>query len=276
MGGQTPHTLSPDVCQIWLDQCWLWYAQVFQLPGFPLCITSISFGLWEMWETNNETDNVVCDCEKKKKIYIYVYVHISFVILDESRIEEISKQLRTQHEKFCPWPDFPCPGRSKEMCSYIFTLFYIHDNHCEYAYYFREVLAHSFLWTISSSNSLHGTFQEHLSFGPAAASTKVRAAEVYGEVVGELLPFWILKMSHFKIKKHIYWMFFAFVKYFPTYLHPFFAVTYRRRRKHFSAANWWRTEKKGRDSMYWTFSCPSSCMHCCSFWLGCEVTITGF
>ncbi|KAM7378249.1 hypothetical protein PAMA_013239 [Pampus argenteus] len=29
----------------------------------------------------------------------------------ESRIAEISKQLQTQHEKFCPWPDFPCPER---------------------------------------------------------------------------------------------------------------------------------------------------------------------
>ncbi|XP_034019435.1 nuclear-interacting partner of ALK isoform X2 [Thalassophryne amazonica] len=29
----------------------------------------------------------------------------------ESRIAEISKQLQTQHGKFCPWPDFPCPER---------------------------------------------------------------------------------------------------------------------------------------------------------------------
>ncbi|XP_047431872.1 nuclear-interacting partner of ALK [Mugil cephalus] len=29
----------------------------------------------------------------------------------ETRIAEISRQLRTQHEKFCPWPDFPCPER---------------------------------------------------------------------------------------------------------------------------------------------------------------------
>ncbi|XP_030575821.1 zinc finger C3HC-type protein 1 [Archocentrus centrarchus] len=28
-----------------------------------------------------------------------------------SRIAEISRQLQTQHEKFCPWPDFPCPER---------------------------------------------------------------------------------------------------------------------------------------------------------------------
>ncbi|TNN65186.1 NIPA-like protein [Liparis tanakae] len=29
---------------------------------------------------------------------------------DASRIAEISRQLQTQHEKFCPWPDFPCPA----------------------------------------------------------------------------------------------------------------------------------------------------------------------
>ncbi|XP_069020914.1 zinc finger C3HC-type protein 1 [Embiotoca jacksoni] len=29
----------------------------------------------------------------------------------ETRIAEISRQLQTQHEKFCPWPDFPCPER---------------------------------------------------------------------------------------------------------------------------------------------------------------------
>lgn len=29
----------------------------------------------------------------------------------ELRIAEISKQLQTQHEKFCSWPDFPCPER---------------------------------------------------------------------------------------------------------------------------------------------------------------------
>ncbi|KAM9846032.1 zinc finger C3HC-type protein 1 [Aulostomus maculatus] len=29
----------------------------------------------------------------------------------ESRIAELSMQLQTQHEKFCPWPDFPCPER---------------------------------------------------------------------------------------------------------------------------------------------------------------------
>ncbi|XP_077401800.1 zinc finger C3HC-type protein 1 isoform X1 [Vanacampus margaritifer] len=29
----------------------------------------------------------------------------------ESRIAELSRQLQTKHEKFCPWPDFPCPER---------------------------------------------------------------------------------------------------------------------------------------------------------------------
>ncbi|XP_019898536.2 nuclear-interacting partner of ALK [Esox lucius] len=29
----------------------------------------------------------------------------------ESRVAEITGQLQTQHEKFCPWPDFPCPDR---------------------------------------------------------------------------------------------------------------------------------------------------------------------
>ncbi|XP_061922815.1 nuclear-interacting partner of ALK [Entelurus aequoreus] len=29
----------------------------------------------------------------------------------ETRIAELSRQLQTKHEKFCPWPDFPCPER---------------------------------------------------------------------------------------------------------------------------------------------------------------------
>ncbi|KAI4878054.1 hypothetical protein NFI96_011669 [Prochilodus magdalenae] len=29
----------------------------------------------------------------------------------EGRILELTKQLQTQHEKFCSWPDFPCPDR---------------------------------------------------------------------------------------------------------------------------------------------------------------------
>lgn len=125
MGRQTSHTLSPNVCQIWLDQRWLWYAQVFQLPCFPMCITSISFRLQKMWAANKGKDSVVLHYSKCQK-YIFIF---HFVILDESRIAEITKQLQTQHEKFCPWPDFPCPGRSKNILLliyilYIFTLNY--------------------------------------------------------------------------------------------------------------------------------------------------------
>lgn len=123
MGGQTPHTLSTNVCQIWLDQCWLWHAQVFQLPGFPMCIASISFGLQKMWVANNGADTVVLHhtkCQKSKCIF-------HFVILDESRIAEITKQLQTQHGKFCPWPDFPCPGRSKNILLLIYIIYIYFD-----------------------------------------------------------------------------------------------------------------------------------------------------
>lgn len=70
-------------------------------------------------------DSVVLHYSKCQK-YIFIF---HFVILDESRIAEITKQLQTQHEKFCPWPDFPCPGRSKNILLliyilYIFTLNY--------------------------------------------------------------------------------------------------------------------------------------------------------
>lgn len=144
-----------------------------------------------------------CECETMKKTLLYVITasapqkyKFDFDLLDESRIAEISKQLQTQHEKFCPWPDFPCPGRSKKnLLAYINIDLLIYNSHCEYWYYFREVLAHSFQWTISPSNSLSGAFQEHLSSGTAAASTKVRPFEVYGEAVEEWLPFWILKKS---------------------------------------------------------------------------------
>lgn len=47
---------------------------------------------------------------------------VSFLI-DESRIAEILRQLQTQHEKFCPWPDFPCPGRSNSV--FVFMPVYI-------------------------------------------------------------------------------------------------------------------------------------------------------
>lgn len=63
-----------------------------------------------------------------KKTILYVIIAIppkkykfDFDVLDESRIAEISKQLQTQHEKFCPWPDLPCPGRSKKnLLAYIY------------------------------------------------------------------------------------------------------------------------------------------------------------
>lgn len=45
MGRQTPNIVPSDVRQIWLDQRRLRYAQVLQLPGFPLCITTANFRL---------------------------------------------------------------------------------------------------------------------------------------------------------------------------------------------------------------------------------------
>lgn len=197
MGCQAPRPLSPKVCQIWLDQRRLRYAQVFQLPGFPLCITSISFRLWEMWATTNGKSQCLMSLQqvpppKKKCLFVSD-------LLDESRIAEISKQLQAQHEKFCPWPDFPCPGRNKKenicLYIYIFTLVFKCMTVIVNWYYFREVLAHSFQWTISTFDSLSSTFQEHLSSGTAAASTKVRPAEVYGAALEEWLPFWIPKQS---------------------------------------------------------------------------------
>jgi len=49
---------------------------------------------------------------------------VTFLLLflkDASRIAEISRQLQTQHEKFCPWPDIPCPGRSKNFVLHVCT-----------------------------------------------------------------------------------------------------------------------------------------------------------
>lgn len=48
-------------------------------------------------------------CQSAKKLKVK---QLPLSVIDESRIAEISRQLQTQHEKFCPWPDFPCPGRS--------------------------------------------------------------------------------------------------------------------------------------------------------------------
>lgn len=49
-------------------------------------------------------------------------------LIDESRIAVILKQLQAKHEKFCPWPDFPCPGRSKCCTLRIYIYIYILSN----------------------------------------------------------------------------------------------------------------------------------------------------
>ncbi|KAL0963055.1 hypothetical protein UPYG_G00349130 [Umbra pygmaea] len=58
--------------------------------------------------------NVGCDMLKCPSCKVFLCASLQ-PTLDfknyESRIAEVSKQLQTQHEKFCPWPDFPCPDR---------------------------------------------------------------------------------------------------------------------------------------------------------------------
>ncbi|XP_003972923.1 zinc finger C3HC-type protein 1 [Takifugu rubripes] len=58
--------------------------------------------------------NVGCDMLKCSSCQAFLCASLT-PALDfekyESRIAEISKQLQTQHEKFCPWPDLPCPER---------------------------------------------------------------------------------------------------------------------------------------------------------------------
>lgn len=58
--------------------------------------------------------NVSCDMLKCSSCQAFLCASLQ-PTLDfskyESRIAEISTQLQTQHEKFCPWPDFPCPDR---------------------------------------------------------------------------------------------------------------------------------------------------------------------
>ncbi|KAK0132000.1 Nuclear-interacting partner of ALK [Merluccius polli] len=58
--------------------------------------------------------NVGCDLLKCSSCQAFLCASLS-PTLDlekyESRIAEISRQLQTQHEKFCPWPDFPSPER---------------------------------------------------------------------------------------------------------------------------------------------------------------------
>ncbi|XP_019948046.2 zinc finger C3HC-type protein 1 isoform X1 [Paralichthys olivaceus] len=58
--------------------------------------------------------NIGCDMLKCSSCHAFLCATLQ-PTLDfekyESRIAEILKQLQTQHEKFCPWPDFPCPER---------------------------------------------------------------------------------------------------------------------------------------------------------------------
>ncbi|XP_056434226.1 nuclear-interacting partner of ALK [Gadus chalcogrammus] len=58
--------------------------------------------------------NVGCDMLKCSSCQAFLCASLS-PTLDlekyESRIVEISRQLQSQHEKFCPWPDFPSPER---------------------------------------------------------------------------------------------------------------------------------------------------------------------
>uniref|UniRef100_A0A3Q4AFC2 Uncharacterized protein n=1 Tax=Mola mola TaxID=94237 RepID=A0A3Q4AFC2_MOLML len=55
--------------------------------------------------------NVGCDMLKCSSCQAFLCASLqpSLDFEKESRIVEISRQLQTQHEKFCPWPDFPCP-----------------------------------------------------------------------------------------------------------------------------------------------------------------------
>ncbi|KAM8908481.1 zinc finger C3HC-type protein 1 [Spinachia spinachia] len=58
--------------------------------------------------------NVGCDMLKCSSCYVFLCASLPPTLDFEkygSRIAEISRQLQTQHEKFCPWPDFPCPER---------------------------------------------------------------------------------------------------------------------------------------------------------------------
>ncbi|KAA8580181.1 hypothetical protein FQN60_005716 [Etheostoma spectabile] len=58
--------------------------------------------------------NVGCDMLKCSSCQAFLCASLQPTLDFEkygSRIEEISRQLQTQHEKFCPWPDFPCPER---------------------------------------------------------------------------------------------------------------------------------------------------------------------
>ncbi|XP_026182989.1 zinc finger C3HC-type protein 1 isoform X2 [Mastacembelus armatus] len=58
--------------------------------------------------------NVGCDMLKCSSCQAFLCASLKPTLDFEkykSRIAEISRQLQTQHERFCPWPDFPCPER---------------------------------------------------------------------------------------------------------------------------------------------------------------------
>ncbi|XP_068443243.1 zinc finger C3HC-type protein 1 [Clinocottus analis] len=58
--------------------------------------------------------NIACDMLKCSSCQVFLSAALQPTLDFEkygSRITEISRQLQTQHEKFCPWPDFPCPER---------------------------------------------------------------------------------------------------------------------------------------------------------------------
>ncbi|XP_040031299.2 zinc finger C3HC-type protein 1 [Gasterosteus aculeatus] len=58
--------------------------------------------------------NIGCDMLKCSSCYVFLCASLQPTLDFKkygSRVAEISRQLQTQHEKFCPWPDFPCPER---------------------------------------------------------------------------------------------------------------------------------------------------------------------
>ncbi|XP_061523711.1 nuclear-interacting partner of ALK [Phycodurus eques] len=57
--------------------------------------------------------NVAHDMLKCSSCQAFLSASLQLTLYDkyESRIAELSRQLQTKHEKFCPWPDFPCPER---------------------------------------------------------------------------------------------------------------------------------------------------------------------
>ncbi|XP_012706136.2 nuclear-interacting partner of ALK [Fundulus heteroclitus] len=58
--------------------------------------------------------NVGCDMLKCSSCQAFLCASLQPTLDFEkykTRVAEISRQLQTQHEKYCPWPDFPCPER---------------------------------------------------------------------------------------------------------------------------------------------------------------------